>query len=90
MDDCKLFRTGRQGTRGSGVVLYVSECYDCLDLDDSGDRVECLWVRIRGKAHKKDILEGVYYKLPKKTEEAEKILYINIIYKRSHNCLLLS
>lgn len=28
MDDCKLFRGDRQGTRGCGVVLCVKECYD--------------------------------------------------------------
>ncbi|KAK4806242.1 LOW QUALITY PROTEIN: hypothetical protein QYF61_013386 [Mycteria americana] len=57
MDGYKLFRTDRQGRRGGGVVLYVRECFDCLELDDGDERVECLWVRIRGKANKADIVD---------------------------------
>jgi len=43
-------RRDRQGRRGGGVALYVRESFDCLELDDGDERVECLWVRIRGKA----------------------------------------
>ncbi|KAM9590845.1 uncharacterized protein ACIBXB_005894 [Morphnus guianensis] len=46
MDGYKLFRRDRQGRRGGGVALYVRECFDCLELDDGDERVECLWVRI--------------------------------------------
>ncbi|GAB0189311.1 maestro heat-like repeat-containing protein family member 7 [Grus japonensis] len=42
MDDCKPFRRDRQGRRGSGVALYVRECFDYVELDDGDDRVECL------------------------------------------------
>ena len=48
MDDYKLFRRDRQGRRGSGAVLYVRECFDCLELNDGDNTVESLWVRIRG------------------------------------------
>ncbi|GAB0207466.1 mitochondrial enolase superfamily member 1 [Grus japonensis] len=44
MDGYKLFRRDRQGRRGGGVALYVRECFDCLELDDGDERVECLWV----------------------------------------------
>ncbi|GAB0203241.1 mitochondrial enolase superfamily member 1 [Grus japonensis] len=43
MDGYKLFRRDRQGRRGGGVALYVKECFDCLELNDGDDRVECLW-----------------------------------------------
>ncbi|KAK4820971.1 hypothetical protein QYF61_009437 [Mycteria americana] len=43
MDGYKLFRRDRQGRRGGGVALYVRECFDCLELNDGDDRVECLW-----------------------------------------------
>ena len=59
MDGYKLFRRDRQGSRGGGVALYVRECFDCLELNDGDDRVECLWVRIKGKANKADIAVGV-------------------------------
>ncbi|GAB0183530.1 hypothetical protein GRJ2_000818300 [Grus japonensis] len=71
----KLFRRDRQGRRGSGVALYVKECFDCLELNDGDNRVECLWVRIRGKANKADIMVGVCYRPPNQDEEADKIFY---------------
>ncbi|GAB0206965.1 hypothetical protein GRJ2_003162100 [Grus japonensis] len=43
MDGYKLFRRDRQGRRGGGVALYVRECFDCIELDDCDDKVECLW-----------------------------------------------
>ncbi|KAK4810488.1 hypothetical protein QYF61_004268 [Mycteria americana] len=58
MDGYKLLRRDRRGRRGGGVALYVRECLDSLELDDGDDRVECLWVRIRGKANKADIVLG--------------------------------
>ncbi|GAB0208309.1 hypothetical protein GRJ2_003296600 [Grus japonensis] len=75
MDDYKLFRRDRQGRRGGGVALYVRECFDCLELDDGDERVECLWIRIRGKANKADILLGVCYRPSNQDEEADEIFY---------------
>ncbi|PKU33531.1 mitochondrial fission process protein 1 [Limosa lapponica baueri] len=69
----KLFRRDRQGRRGSGVALYVGECFDCLELDDGDDWVECLWVRIRGKASKADIMVGVCYRPSNQDQEAGEI-----------------
>jgi len=59
MDGYELCRKYSQGRRGSGVTLYVRECFDCLELDDREDRVECFWVRIRGKANKADVMVGL-------------------------------
>lgn len=39
--------------------MCVSQCLHCLGLNDGEDRTECLWVRIRGKSNKADILVGV-------------------------------
>ncbi|KAK4823371.1 hypothetical protein QYF61_001719 [Mycteria americana] len=75
MDGYKLFRRDRQGRRGGGVALYVRECFDRLELNDGDDRVECLWVRIRGKAKKADIMVGVCYRPPNQDEVADKIFY---------------
>ena len=52
MDGYKLFRMDRQRRRGGGVALYVRECFDCLELNKSNDKVECLWVKISGMANK--------------------------------------
>ncbi|KAK4832671.1 LOW QUALITY PROTEIN: hypothetical protein QYF61_024967 [Mycteria americana] len=69
MEGYKLFRRDRQGRRGSGVALYVREYFDCLEPDDGDERVECSWVRIRGKANKADIMVEVCYRPPNQDEE---------------------
>ncbi|KAK4806943.1 hypothetical protein QYF61_027310 [Mycteria americana] len=75
LDGYKLFRRDRRGRRGGGVALYVRECLDSLELDDGDDRVECLWVRIRGKANKADIVVGVCYRPPNQDEETDELFY---------------
>ncbi|KAF1501108.1 hypothetical protein FQV17_0014956, partial [Megadyptes antipodes antipodes] len=76
MDDYRLFRRDRRGRRGGGVALYVRECFDCLELNDCDDEtVECLWVRMRGKANEADILLGVCYRPPNQDEGADEAFY---------------
>ncbi|KAK4813827.1 hypothetical protein QYF61_001831 [Mycteria americana] len=75
MDGYKLFRRDRRGRRGGGVALYVREGLDSLELDDGDDRVECLWVRIRGKANKAVIVVGVCYRPPNQDEETDELFY---------------
>ena len=58
MDGYKLSRRDRQGRRGSGAALYDRECFDVVELGAWNDKVESLWVRIRGRANKTDILVG--------------------------------
>ena len=41
MDGYKLFRKDRQGRRGSGMALYVKECFEVTELM-AGDMVESL------------------------------------------------
>jgi len=41
MDGFKLFRRDRRGKRGAGVVLYVRDCFGCIELNDCDDKVEC-------------------------------------------------
>ncbi|KAK4823680.1 hypothetical protein QYF61_005651 [Mycteria americana] len=75
MDGYKLFRRDRRGRRGGGVALYIRESLDSLELNDCDDRVECLWVRIRGKANKADIVVGVCYRPPNQDEETDELFY---------------
>jgi len=58
--------------------VYVRECFDCLELDDGDNRVECLWIRIRGKANKADMV-GVCYTPPNQDEEADEIVYKQLV-----------
>ncbi|KAJ7421868.1 mitochondrial fission process protein 1 [Willisornis vidua] len=72
MDGYGLFRRDRRGRRDGGVTLYVRESLDCVEPQISDDKVEFLWVRIRGKASKADILVGVCYRPPNQDEEVDK------------------
>ena len=59
MDGYKLLRKDRQGRRGGGVALYVKERIEVTELMTGEKKVESLWVKIRGRADKADILVGV-------------------------------
>ena len=59
MDGYKLFRKDRQGRRGGGMALYVKEHFEVTELMTGDNKVESLWVQIRGRADKADILVGV-------------------------------
>ncbi|PKU39622.1 adaptin ear-binding coat-associated protein 1 [Limosa lapponica baueri] len=71
----QLFRRDRQGRRAGGVALYVRDIFECLELNNVNDSVECLWVRIKGKANKADIMVGVYYRPPNQDVEIDEIFY---------------
>ncbi|KAJ7419991.1 hypothetical protein BTVI_23322 [Pitangus sulphuratus] len=73
MDGYKLFRRDRQGRRGGGVALYIRGSLDSVELEVSDNKVECLWVRIRGKANKADILVGVCYRPPNQDKEVDEL-----------------
>ena len=72
VDGYKLFKRDRQGRRDGGVALCVRECFDVVGLGAGNDKVESLWVRIRGRANKMDILVGVCYRPPSEDEEIKR------------------
>ncbi|TRZ10882.1 hypothetical protein HGM15179_016231 [Zosterops borbonicus] len=76
----RLFRRDRKGRRGGGVALYIKKAFDATDLETNEDGVESLWVRIKGKAIKADILLGVCYRPPNQEEEMD-----NLFYKQLEN-----
>jgi len=63
--------------RGGGVPLYVREQLECIELGLGADaeRVESLWVRIKGQAHTGDITVGVYYRPPDQEQEVDEAFY---------------
>ncbi|RMC13342.1 hypothetical protein DUI87_10877 [Hirundo rustica rustica] len=71
----KIFRRDRQGRRGGGVALYIKQTFDTVGIETKEDGVECLWVRIKGKANKADILLGVCYSPPNQEEEVDNLFY---------------
>lgn len=71
IDGYRLCRTGRQGRRGDGIAMYTRERLDCMELGDGNKKVECLCLRVRGKANETDIMVGVCYRAPSQDEEAD-------------------
>jgi len=57
------------------VALYVRDCFDGIELDDCGDKVECLWVKMRRKANKADILLRICYRPSNQDEEVDEVFY---------------
>jgi len=57
------------------VALYVRDCFNFIELDDCEDKVECSWVKIRGKANKAVILLGVCYRPPNLNEVVDEVCY---------------
>ena len=74
MDGYWHFKTDRQGRKGNGVALYVKKECECVEINGGDDTVESLWVRIKVKANKTEIIMGVYYRPPNQDEEVDKTL----------------
>ena len=55
----------------------MREQLECIELCPRADeeRVESLWVRIKGQAHTSDITVGVYYRPPDQEEEVNEAFY---------------
>ena len=60
------------------MALYGRECFNCIELDECDDKVECLCVKMRRKANKADILLGVYYRSCNQAEEVDEVFYKRI------------
>ena len=57
------------------MALDVRDCFNCIEFDDCDDKVEFLWVKMRRKANKADILLGVCYRPPNQDEEVNEVFY---------------
>jgi len=58
-----------------GVSLYLTECLDCLELDDDDNRVGYLQLKFRGKTKKEDNMVGDRYRQPNQDKEADERFY---------------
>jgi len=63
---CWLFRRDKQSRKGGGVALYVKGWIDCEELPPtkSPEQVKSLWVKIRDRSNKGQLMTGVYYSSP--------------------------
>ena len=60
------------------MALYVRDCFDCIELDDCDDKVECLCVNLKRKANKADILLRVCYRPAIQDEEVDEVFYSHL------------
>ena len=72
-DANKLFRKDRPTRGGGGVAFYVREQLECIELclEADEERVESLWLRIKGLAQMGDTIVGVYHRPPDQEEEVD-------------------
>ncbi|RMC06735.1 hypothetical protein DUI87_16181 [Hirundo rustica rustica] len=89
LDGYKLFRRDRKGRRGGGVALYIGEALVAMEIKTNDDEVECLWVRIKGKANKANILLGACYCPPNQEEEVDNLFYKQLESVSGSSALLL-
>ena len=57
------------------MAFYVRECFDVIELVAGDDKVESLWVRIRGRANKVYILVSICCRLSNHDEETDEAFY---------------
>lgn len=55
-----------------GSVFY------CIEVNGDDNRVECLWVKIRGKANEADIMVGVCYRPPNWDKGTDKMFLTHL------------
>jgi len=80
IDGYRLFRRDRWGKRGGGIALYIKKSIECeeLSLKNSHEQVESLWVRIRDRGEKGNLVMGAYYRLPDQGEPADEAFFCQL------------
>ncbi|PKU44704.1 glycerol kinase [Limosa lapponica baueri] len=76
----KLFRRDRRERRGGGVTLYVKEWIESEEISIkpslvSVERVESLWVTVKGQTNMRYTVVGVYYRPPDQDGEVHEVFY---------------
>ena len=75
MDNYRHFRRDRQGRQGGWVALCVGEWLDCMALTVGDETVERLWVRMKGKVKKVDVVVGVYCQPLNQDDDTDELFY---------------
>ncbi|KAK4806761.1 hypothetical protein QYF61_005557 [Mycteria americana] len=80
IDGYRLFRRDRQGRRGRGVALYIKKWIECeeLSLKNSHKQVKSLWVRIRDRSNKGNLVVAVYYRPPDQGEPTDEAFFLQL------------
>jgi len=73
MDSYVLFRKDWPAKWGGDDAIYVREQLECIELclEMNDERVESLWMRIKGLGNMGDTIVDVYLRLPDQEEEVD-------------------
>jgi len=77
LESYDLFRKDRQGKRGGGVALYIKKSIQ-PSLKNSHEKVESLWVRIRDRGNKGNLVIGVYSRTLDQGEHTDKAFFLQL------------
>lgn len=58
---------------GIGVFLYVRECFVCIELKNSDNKAECLWMSIKGRLVRQISCWESCSRPPKQHEEVDEL-----------------
>jgi len=80
IDGYRLFRRDRWGKRGASVALYTKKSIQCeeLSLKNGHKQVESLWVRIRDRGNKGNLVVGVYYRPPDQGQPTDEAFFLEL------------
>jgi len=80
LDSYRLFRRDRQGRRGGGIALYIKKTLQSeeLSLKNNHEQVESLWVRIRERGNKGNLVVGFYYRPPDQKELTDEGFFLQL------------
>jgi len=78
VDGCRLFRRERWGKRGGGVSHYIKKSIQCeeLSLKNNHEQVGSLWVRIRDRGNKRNLVVGACYRPPDQGEPTAEVFIL--------------
>jgi len=68
----------RLGNRGGGVALHIEKSIQCeeLSMKKSHKQVKSLWITIRDRGNKENLVMGVYYRPPDQGEPTDKAFFL--------------
>jgi len=80
-----MFRRDRRGKRGGDIALYIKKRIQCeeLFLKNTHDQVKSLWVGIRDRSNKGNLVVGVYCRPSDQGEPIDQACFLQL-QKASH------
>ncbi|KAK4830418.1 hypothetical protein QYF61_011042 [Mycteria americana] len=76
----RAVQKGQARKEGKGVALYIKKWIECEEpsLKNSHEQAESLWVRIRDRGNKGNLVVGVYYRPPNQGEPIDEAFFLQL------------